>query len=271
MRGILSVLLTADSPTEEHIFHRDHSMLRPLISTVVRMALIIVAFVASPCRAALPRTGDTSPLVKLASARFSKLTRAERALLEHAYVKNVGRADYAICGPSANPDDASNNPKDAAKWDPQREIRASLIRWMSVDLDAIRQIDPQGIRALGAKIIGILNLSQVHVPFAITLRNCAIADPMNLDSAEIGNLDLSGSYTGPIHAKSIDVGGTLRLADGFHASGQVNLESAKIGYFVATNGHFKDSPGEDDLLPGAEVALTLGEAQIERASCRERV
>jgi hypothetical protein len=41
---------------------------------------------------------------------------------------------------------------------------------MSVDPDAVRLIDPLGIRVLGAKIIGNLNLSLVHVPFAITLQ-----------------------------------------------------------------------------------------------------
>jgi hypothetical protein len=238
-------------------------MLRRLTWTILcAVSIIIATLLAVPHDAAATPRMDSKTLVNLASARFSNLTRAERALLEHAEVTNVGRGDYAVGGLSPNPDDASNNPKDAGKWDAQREIRSSLIRWMSVDPDAIRQIDPQGIRVLGAKIIGSLNLSQVQVPFAITLRNCAIPEPINLDFAEIGNLDLSGSYTGSIHAKAIEVSGTLRLADGFHASALVDLKDAKLGYFVATNGPFKGSPDPDDIVPGTNVALTLLEARI---------
>ncbi len=118
-------------------------------------------------------------------AKFRTLTRAERAVLEFADVGNIDRGQFAVAGISTNPADPSNDPAHADKWDVQRNIRASLIRWMSVDPDAIRLIDPQGIRVVGARITGTLDLSQVHVPFGITLRNCAIPEAMELSSAEI--------------------------------------------------------------------------------------
>jgi hypothetical protein len=219
-------------------------------------AMIVAVFVAGTASA------SDSPLVKLAASRFPNLTHAERALLEHADVKNVGRADYAVAGPSAKLDDPSNNPANAANWDAQREIRASLIRWMSVDPDAIRQIDPQGIRVLGAKIIGGLNLSLVHVPFAITLRNCAIPEAMELADAEIPSLGLPGSYSGPIHGDFSTVSGRLNLGDGYHANGIVSLQEAAIGSLYAGDGHFQYVAEPGYYLTSYKSALNLLYARI---------
>ena len=46
----------------------------------------------------------------------------------------------------------------------ERHVRASLIRWMCVDPDAVKLIDPKGIRVMGARITGGLNLAHVRVP-----------------------------------------------------------------------------------------------------------
>ena len=223
-------------------------------------AVIVAVLVWSPCLAAPPPRMDSTPLTKLASARFSNLTRAERALLEHADVKNVGRAEYAAGGSSSNPNDSSNDPAYASQWGPQREIRASLIRWMSVDPDAIKQIDPQGIRVIGAKIVGSLDLSQVRVPFAIALRNCAIPLAMELASAEIPSLDLQGSYTGSIHAASINVSHVL-LLDEVHSTGIVNLVEATIGFLSANGGHFKYAAEPGDVF-ATRTVLNLTDATI---------
>jgi hypothetical protein len=223
-------------------------------------ALIIAALVWSPCHAAQPPRMDSTALTKLASASFSNLTSAERALLEHADVKNIRRAEYAASGPSSNPHDPSNDPANASQWGPQREIRASLIRWMSVDPDAIKQIDPKGIRVLGGKIVGSLDLSQVHVPFAITLRNCAIPEAIELASAEIPALSLQGSYTGSIHAASVNVSHVL-LLDEVHSTGIVNLVGATIGLLSANGGHFKYAAEPGDVF-ATRTVLDLTDATI---------
>jgi hypothetical protein len=204
--------------------------------------------------------GARSKLVALAATVFPNLTHAEVALLENADVKNVGRAEYAASGPSPNPNDSSNDPATASQWGPQREIRASLIRWMSVDPDAVRQIDPQGIRVLGAKIVGSLDLSQVRVPFTITLHNCAIPEALELTDAEIPALDLSGSYTGSIHAASINVSHVL-LLDEVHSAGIVNLLEATIGFLSANGGHFKYAAEPGDIF-ATRTVLNLADATI---------
>jgi hypothetical protein len=205
--------------------------------------------------------GAKSRLVALAASIFPNLTRAEVALLDDADVKNIGDAEYAASGPSSNPDDSSNDPANSSRWGPQREIRASLIRWMSVDPDAVKQIDPQGIRVLGAKIVGSLDLSQVHVPFAITLRNCAIAEAMKLTSADIPALDLQGSYTGSIHAAAINVSHVLSL-DEVHLTGIVNLQGATLGFLSANGGHLKYAAEPGYYFAPYRAVLNLNDATI---------
>ena len=160
------------------------------------------------CVASVARTADEatlateSPLVKLALAKFHSLTRAERALLEFADKSNIGRANFAMAGTSAAPLDPSNDPKNAAAWPHDRDIRAQLIRWMAVDNEATLQVDPNGVRVVGARIVGGLDLDYVRVPFAMTLERCSIPDAMSLVSSEFPSLDLSGSYTGPIEGQT---------------------------------------------------------------------
>jgi hypothetical protein len=236
-----------------------------LSAATLALFLVIVPLLGANRATASPvrpnNTGEKSKLVALAAALFPNLTRAEVALLEHANVKNVGRAEYAASGPSSNPDDSSNDPAKASQWGPQREIRASLIRWMSVDPDAIRQIDPQGLRVLGAKIVGRLDLSQVRVPFAITLRNCAISEPMELGSSEIPALDLQGSYTGAIHAASLNVPNVFSL-DQIHLTGIADLNGATLGTFTAADGHFKYAAEPGYALAQTRTVLNLGSANI---------
>src|SRR5262249_61657552 len=95
------------------------------------------------------------------------------------------------------------------------------------------------------------------VPFALTLRNCSIPEVIDLISTTIGTLDLSGSYTGPIHGSLINVADNLVLGNGFHAAGQVALSRAKIGLLTASAGHFRYLPEPGDRFPEYKTALDL--------------
>jgi len=205
-----------------------------------------------------------SSLVKLASARFPNLTRAERTLLENTDVKNDARTDFAVAGVSADSFDISNDPAHAANWDAQRNIRASLIRWLCVTPGAVAMVDPGGIRLLGARIVGGLDLSYVRIPFALVLNHCAIPERIHLHSADVQQLDLNGSYTGEIDGEGLNVHGELLLGYGFHASGEVVLADAKIdGYIDCGAGHFSHSKVEPQVWgAGLNKALNLEAAQV---------
>jgi hypothetical protein len=125
------------------------------------------------CHAAARNGSDASSrLVALAAPQFPNLTKAERAMLESVDIKNLTRGDFAFGGSNTLLDDPTNDPANADSWSHDREVRAELIRWLCVaDPNAAPLVDPVGIRLLGARITGRLNLSRIHVPFPIVLRN----------------------------------------------------------------------------------------------------
>src|SRR5579864_5902338 len=110
-----------------------------------------------------------SELSRLAASKFPDLTHAELALLEFADIGNLNHGEFAVAGPSPNPLDKSNDPQAAANWTRDRNIRATLIEWLAIDHAASARIHPSGIRVLGARVVGSLDLSYVHVPFGIMM------------------------------------------------------------------------------------------------------
>jgi hypothetical protein len=187
-------------------------------------------------------------LVAMAAAEFPNLTAAERALLVFVDLKNRAHGDFALGGPNANPGDPTNNPAHADQWGHEREIRADLIRWLCVDPDASRMVDPAGIRVLGARVTGRLNLSRVHVPFPIVLRNCAARERISLAATVVPSLDLGGSHIGEMDAPGIEVDNDLKLDARFQAAGETNFAEARIGGSLTSSGSFKSSAIDLDLF-----------------------
>jgi hypothetical protein len=187
-------------------------------------------------------------LVTLAAAQFPDLTKAERAMLEFVDVKNRTQGDFAIGGSSALVNDPTNNPGDADSWTHDRDVRAEMIRWLSADPDTAGLVDPGGVRLLGARVTGRLNLSQIHVPFPIVLRNCAIPERMTLAASHIPSLDVGGSHIRELDAPGIEVENDLKLDSGFKAEGEVNLFEARIGGSLSSSGQFKSSALDKDLF-----------------------
>jgi hypothetical protein len=182
------------------------------------------------CRAASDApAAASSRLIALAAQRFPHLTAAERAMLWFSDIDNGDRGEFAAAGTVVVPGDPSNDPAQADKWGASREIRAALIRWMCVDHQAQGLVDPAGIRVLGARIVGVLNLALVSVPIPIVLDNCVLIEPIKLGGTEIPYLELDGSYTREIHASGLHVRNNLSMGKGFHAVGGIFLDHAKIG------------------------------------------
>jgi hypothetical protein len=234
------------------------------------------------CTAAVTRSADTITrtehvtLIALAAAKFPNLTQAERALLEFADIDNLDRGEWASGGTSADPLDASNDPKDADTWPHDRDLRASLIRWMCVAPEAIARVDPNGMRIVGARIVGALDLSRIRVPFAIALVRCSFPKVIRLTSAEIPELDLTGSYVDRIDAGDLDVKGNLfvgwngQFFSSVHSHGEVYFDGAKVGGDAAFgSSHFQSSTQatRSGKRPGVALALQGTEIRGELYIC----
>ena len=223
------------------------------MSKVIRsVAMTLILFVGVMLtHLGLAKAGETT-LVDRAARRFHSLTQAERRLLEYVDTSNEHRGEWAICGPNANPRDPANDPKNAATWGPGRNIRAELIRWLAADSSAAVRVDPKGVRVLGARIVGPLDLSQMRVPFPIALIQCSILERMNLESTKIPFFDLAGSYIGEVFGLNMVVDGDLDIGydnnenvGNTWAFGEVYLEGVKIsGSATFGGGHFVHSEVE---------------------------
>src|ERR1700676_4521065 len=211
-----------------------------------------------------PAIAEEITLTQMAAERFHNLTLAEKRVLEYADVSNSNRGEWAFCGPTTNIKDASNDPKDAAGWGHERDIRAAMIRWLAADAKASARVDPKGLRVFGARITGTLDLSYVHVPFALALVLCSIPEQMNLESATLPFFDLNGSRVGEIFGLNMFVEGDLDIGydnnndfPDLWASGEVYLEGIKVGAGATFGGaHFVHSKVEA-LGWGAELKRAL--------------
>jgi len=228
---------------------------RTIFATLLFAAMIVS--IADRVTSAAP----APELLKLAEGEFSNLTPAETALIKFSGSYRSEPDDFAIAGPSAKPDDPSNDPAHADKWSNEREVRAQLIEWICVD-ESARRLVPRGIRLLGARITGKLNLSDLKVPFPLVLRNCSIPERMTFENAVFPRLELGGSYTGEIDGNGIVVHSHLDL-NFLHASGEVWFPNSSIdGNLYATGSHFMRSKVEPQagLLKG--VGLDLNSSTI---------
>lgn len=178
----------------------------------------------------LEKTGSLQALAEAHFPRERGFTAAERKLLAMAPT-----GDVAVCGPSPDPKDPTNDPGKAESsegnpgWGREREIGADLIRWLSVDHKAKEQVDPWGVYVQGAKVIGELNLDFAIVPFPIRLWRCALARNVSLVLAEIPQLDLDCTWTKSIRADGAVIKGDVYLRNGFRADGGVRFPGARIG------------------------------------------
>jgi hypothetical protein len=165
-----------------------------------------------------------SSLTFLARASFSDLTAAESKLLEAAPV-----GGFAVCGPSLQDSDPANYPRDANNWGKQRQIRSELIRWICRNPNARDLVDPKGIQVYGAKLVGVLDLSELHVPFRLALLHCRATEEILLRGIEIPLLAFDGSWVGAFKADGATVEGGVTLRNGFRAEQQVRMHRARIG------------------------------------------
>lgn len=188
-------------------------------------------------------------LEKLARNRFANLTQAELRL-----VRGAPSPALVWCGPSSDPDDPANRPDKASTWGSERTVRSALLRWLAVDPEAARYVDPSGVGVAGARMLGRLDLSHVTAGSPLTLFSCSIADGIELSFAELRALDLRNSWVGPIEGTSSVVHGDVLLRGGSYDA--VDFFRARIdGTLDCTGGRFLGGTS----APVSAIEATIGD------------
>jgi hypothetical protein len=139
------------------------------------------------------------------------LTEAERRLWDaFPYGETV---EYL----SGDPD--LDDPARSAEWDESRTIRAAVIAALA--LGARRPVPGRtaGVRIVGARVVGQIELRHGRVDVPLTLRRCRIEDTLRFDEAVTMSIDLTGSHTGRIMAEGAHVRGSLKLDEAHIAGG----------------------------------------------------
>jgi hypothetical protein len=192
----------------------------------------------------------TAGIEAILPERFrNRLTDAEMRLLHAAPDGHL-----AICGANDNDKDKSNDPSNIRYWDETREIRADLIRWLCVDPEASKMLDPSGIKVYGANISAQLNLSYADVPFPLRLTRCRVIEGIDLRFVRLPLLSLSGSVIGALNAEGAHVAESVWLDNGFASHGGIRLYNARIGGDLHCNNASLNNP--------AGVALEAGQVEI---------
>jgi hypothetical protein len=187
-------------------------------------------------------------LLTLAAKQFPDLTDAEKKLLHAVTAGEV--ADYS------SPNDAENAPQKARTWDESRTIHAKVIRWLCVDREAIRHIDPHGITINAATIEGWLDLAFVTIPVPFVLARCAVKAGVTLMYADTRTLSFLGSVLGASGGITLNIMGAQVRGDaflnyGFRAEGEVRLLGASISGDLVCRGGTFHHPGGDALSADA--------------------
>ncbi|WP_248963411.1 hypothetical protein [Sphaerisporangium perillae] len=166
----------------------------------------------------------------LRSRPFWRLTPAERQVWE-AYPSG---AWVDLRTGDAGRDD----PAKGAEWGPERTVRAALITALLLGAHPAKAGQVAGLRLAGARIVGMLNLSDAKVDTKLHLLSCHLPDTVALTDATTKGLRFRGCDIRRIRAARCTIDGLFDLdsckvhagvrLDNAHITGQLRLARAVL-------------------------------------------
>ncbi|MGW6931697.1 hypothetical protein ACWGE0_16720 [Lentzea sp. NPDC054927] len=160
------------------------------------------------------------------------------------------------------------------------EITGDEIRRRMIDHESL---DPAGLKLVGARITGQLDLSDVVAKRPLVLHDCTTEQPVLLNRAQFSLLDLRGLVAPSVHAggltvdhdlrlsgarlsaeESVDalhmrIGGSVYLDEGFHAAGSVTLSGSRVAaVLTCRGGRFEAGLYLVDMQVGDLIFLSHG-------------
>lgn len=152
--------------------------------------------------------------------------------------------------------------RQADTWGPERTIRAWVIEAVLLGEREAWRLHHRGIRLVGARIQGELDLSFAQLTTPIAMNYCFFDSPIRIRSASIPVFELKGSRVTSFDARRVDVAGEILLRD-VHAAGTMELAGARIGGDLDLVGaklepHAGDALDADGAHIGGNVYLSDG-------------
>lgn len=106
-----------------------------------------------------------------------------------------------------------DDPSNSADWGMERTIRAAVVAALALGASRAEPGRTAGVRIVGARIVGQLELRHGIVDVPLTLRRCRVEGTIRVDEAVTRSIDLTGSHIGRLRAEGTRVRGSLKLAD----------------------------------------------------------
>jgi hypothetical protein len=188
-----------------------------------------------------------------ALARFGLLSPAEMTLIE-----GIGNGNLDQVGAGGLP----------APGDPDRQVRADLIRCLLLGGGGVPVMHEKGLRLAGVWVTGPLDLEGCRIPRDIGLLDCRFETVPILRSAMVDTLSFDGSHLPGFAAERLEARGDL-LFRSATIEGPIRLRGARIGGDLIFDGAILNSPGDRAL--GAERISVRGGALLRGATVRGTV
>ncbi|MET7903408.1 membrane-associated oxidoreductase [Streptomyces sp. NPDC005355] len=135
------------------------------------------------------------------------------------------------------------DPGSGASWGPERTVRAEVLRTLLLDGPA-RDGEIAGLKLIGARITGRLDLKYGITEHPIRLRSCHFTHAPNMYGARLRALVLSDSVLPELLAGALRVDGVLRMSR-CRIAGPVRLAGAQIAGAIFLDGaRLGPHPGE---------------------------
>ncbi|MEU4696433.1 hypothetical protein [Nonomuraea dietziae] len=120
-----------------------------------------------------------------------------------------------------------DDPAQAGRWGREREVRAEVIA--ALLLGAVERTPGQvpGVRLAGARVTGVLDLSDAAIDATLYLLNCHLAETVDLTDATTRGVRLRGCELARFRGSRMRVDGLFEL-DGSTVRAGVRLDNARV-------------------------------------------
>ncbi len=157
-------------------------------------------------------------------ADFSTINPAARRLVEIVDVDSIDSSAHVGID---FPDQTSQQSRAAAEVvrTDRPTLSADLVRTLLTRSNSSWSVTPAGVRVIGARISGALDLARATIDFPIAFVKCHFDQDLVLRGATAQSIFLGDTDVPGIDASSLHAHGDVQLCDGFRAHGPGKIRS----------------------------------------------